>query len=574
MRLSRQLVLNRLGWCVLNSLAFLTIVPLSTAQGLVSSDLSRLRNVGSVAVSPDAHRVAYTVVMRDRPGRPYGQLWIMDLATQKSIRVGGEKDSGGGPLGSPDGKWLAFQGSQGDKHGLFMSRPDGSDVTFLASLRGTNSPLPGTGKDVTWSPDGKELAFISSTPGPEAAEASGDPMVITRYLYKPDAGEGMTRFNDNQRLHIFVVDAATKQVRQLTQGDFDEHSVDWSPDGKKILFGSNREPNQDEFFTYDLFTLNVADGSIQRLTATEYNEYDPIWSPDGKWIAYRGTRRGITDRETTMEDTHVWVMNADGSTRREIGAVVDNRQGAPHWSEDSSALYFTVQERGNNVLMRLPVSASAGVAPSKFLAKLASDWRKPDGLFVIQPEDIDSFLLPLPVGRLPGVGKVTGDKLAKLGIQAVGDLRKLELSLLEKHFGRYGLRLHELARGVDDSAVVPDRPTKSISVEDTFEQDVLLAETEPMIRHLAEKLWSASRKESRLARTVVLKLKTSEFKILTRSHTPGSPPSSSEGLTAIALKLRERVDLSPQQRFRLVGVGLSNFREPEDTTAQPDLFQC
>jgi len=73
-------------------------------------------------------------------------------------------------------------------------------------------------------------------------------MVITRYLYKPDAGEGMTRFNDNQRLHIFVVDVATKQARQLTQGNTDEHSIDWSPDGKEILFASNREPNQDEFF--------------------------------------------------------------------------------------------------------------------------------------------------------------------------------------------------------------------------------------------------------------------------------------------------------------------------------------
>src|SRR5229473_361906 len=245
MRLSRQLVLNRLGGCVLNSLAFLTIVPLSTAQGLVSSDLSRLRNVGSVAVSPDAHRVAYTVVMRDRPGRPYGQLWIMELATQKSVRVGGGKDSGGGPLWSPDGKWLAFQGSQGDKHGLFMARPDGSDITFLAPLHDSNSPLPGTGKDVTWSPDGKEIAFISSTPGAEAAEASGDPMVITRYLYKPDAGEGSTRFNDNQRLHIFVVDVSTKQIRQLTEGNTDEHSIDWSPDGSAVYFtlqerGSNR----------------------------------------------------------------------------------------------------------------------------------------------------------------------------------------------------------------------------------------------------------------------------------------------------------------------------------------------
>ena len=221
----------------------------------------------------------------------------------------------------------------------------------------------------------------------------------------------------------------------------------------------------------------------------------------------------------------------------------------------------------------LNLTASAGVAPNKFLAKLASDWRKPDGLFVIRPEEIDTFLLPLPVGRLPGVGKVTEEKLAKLSAQTVKDLRTLDSALLEQHFGRYGQRLHELSLGVDTNAVVPDRPTRSISVEDTFEQDVLLPETEPMIRDLAEKLWSASRKEPRTARTVVLKLKTSEFKILTRRHTPGSPPSCCEELTDIALKLRERVDLGPLQRYRLIGVGLSNFQDPEDSAAQPALFE-
>ena len=225
------------------------------------------------------------------------------------------------------------------------------------------------------------------------------------------------------------------------------------------------------------------------------------------------------------------------------------------------------------IRQELNLTASAGVAPNKFLAKLASDWRKPDGLFVIRPEDVDQFLLPLPVGRLPGVGKVTGEKLAKLGIETVGKLRGLELSVLERQFGRYGVRLHELARGIDDNPVIPDRLTQSISVEDTFEQDVLLAETGPMIRRLAEKLWSASRKESRIARTVVLKLKTSEFKILTRSRTLHSPPASCEELTAIALKLCERVDLDPYRRYRLVGLGLSNFREPEDTRAQPALFE-
>src|SRR6266480_2740628 len=233
--------------------------------------------------------------------------------------------------------------------------------------------------------------------------------------------------------------------------------------------------------------------------------------------------------------------------------VTENKTALP----TATLVARTIREQ---IRQELNLTASAGVAPNKFLSKLASDWRKPDGLFVIKPDDVDAFLLSLPVGLLPGVGKVTGETLAKLGVHTVEDLRKLGLPALEQDFGRYGLRLYELARGIDGSEVIPDRPTQSISVEDTFERNVPLSETEPMIRRLAEKLWSASRKESRIAHMVVLKLKTSEFKILTRSHTPCAPPSSCEELTDIALKLRERVDLGPQERYRLVGIGLSSFR--------------
>ena len=121
--------------------------------------------------------------------------------------------------------------------------------------------------------------------------------------------------------------------------------------------------------------------------------------------------------------------------------------------------------------------------------------------------------------------------------------------------------------------MVPDRPTQSVSSEDTFERDVLLEETEPLIRRIAEKTWAAARKETRVARTVVLKLKTSDFKILSRSLTPPSPPASCSELIDIALALRNRVRLDPQQRFRLVGVGLSNFSAPDEPPAQPELFE-
>jgi DNA polymerase IV len=242
--------------------------------------------------------------------------------------------------------------------------------------------------------------------------------------------------------------------------------------------------------------------------------------------------------------------------------VTENKTGLSTATRVARAIREQIREE-------LHLTASAGVASNKFLAKIASDWKKPDGLFVIQPEDVDTFLPPLPVGRIPGVGKVTEEKLQKLGIRTVGELRAVELPMLEDRFGRYGQRLFELARGIDESPVVPDRLTQSISAEDTFEHDVPLAETEPLIRSLAEKAWTASRKETRIARTVVLKLKTSDFKILTRSHTPAHPPSSCEELIGIALSLRERVSLDPQTRFRLVGVGLSNFHEPTETPAQP-----
>ncbi|HEV2396293.1 MAG TPA: DNA polymerase IV [Candidatus Sulfotelmatobacter sp.] len=245
--------------------------------------------------------------------------------------------------------------------------------------------------------------------------------------------------------------------------------------------------------------------------------------------------------------------------------VSENKTGLPTATRVARAIRQQIRSELN-------LTASAGVAPNKFLAKIASDWKKPDGLFVIQPAEVDSFLSPLPVARLPGVGKVTEEKLTSLGIRTVADLRKMDLSALENRFGRYGARLYELARGVDHSPVVADRLTQSISSEDTFEKDVLLADLEPMIRKLAEKTWTAARKESRIPRTVVLKLKTGEFQILTRSHTPDTPPSSCEELTSIALSLRSRVELNPKQRFRLVGVGLSNFRDPEDVAAQPTLF--
>lgn len=231
----------------------------------------------------------------------------------------------------------------------------------------------------------------------------------------------------------------------------------------------------------------------------------------------------------------------------------------------------TAQTVRAQIREELNLTASAGVAPNKFLSKIASDWRKPDGLMEIRPEDVEEFLTDLPVGKLPGVGKVTQERLEKLGIQVVGQIRNYGRAGMETAFGRSGLRLFELSCGIDHSEVVSDRPTKSISAEDTFSNDVELRETAVTLVRLAERVWMYAQAEGRPARTVVLKLKTSDFKILTRSHTPGLAISSADELVEIAVGLLDRVELDPKTTYRLVGVGLSNFYDLGDPL-QPTLF--
>ncbi len=250
--------------------------------------------------------------------------------------------------------------------------------------------------------------------------------------------------------------------------------------------------------------------------------------------------------------------------------VTTIRTGLPSATATAEAIRAAIREETQ-------LTASAGIAPNKFLAKIASDWRKPDGQFVIRPQQIEAFLAPLAVGRLPGVGKVMEAKLAALGIATVGDLRLRPEPELEQRFGRWGQRLRELSLGIDDYPVQPDRPTLQVSAEDTFEHDLTLQDLAPHIHRLAEKTWAAHEREAqgehgRLARTVVLKLKTSDFHTLTRSFTPTTRPSSAAELADIACALRDRVERPAGSRYRLVGVGLTGFVDTDSFAAQSDLF--
>jgi len=209
------------------------------------------------------------------------------------------------------------------------------------------------------------------------------------------------------------------------------------------------------------------------------------------------------------------------------------------------------------------LTASAGVAPNKFLAKIASDWKKPNGLFVIKPHMVSTFLPVLPVVRLPGVGAVTEQQLAREGVRTVADLLPFPIETLRKLFGKFGDRLWELARGIDDRAVEPERPAKSISSEDTFEVDLTLDEVRPTIRREAERVWTSIEKRNRKARTITVKLRSANFQTATRRETQSEPLTSCDELAAVAMRLLDKFAFGAEARYRLIGVGVSNFIDDE-----------
>ena len=228
----------------------------------------------------------------------------------------------------------------------------------------------------------------------------------------------------------------------------------------------------------------------------------------------------------------------------------------------------TAEEIRREIKAETHLTASAGVAPNKFLAKIASDWRKPDGCFVIRPHQVERFLMPLPIRKIPGVGKATEEVMTEMGIATVGDLHRFTNEELIARFGKWGTRLYQLARGIDESPVEPSRPRKSWSSENTFERDITLDEVAAWMRETSEKLWESLQKKELIGRTVTVKLRTGNFQTATRRRTPEHPPASAAELAEIGIDLLPRFTFPEGSRYRLAGIGLSNFVGEEEEGAE------
>ena len=237
------------------------------------------------------------------------------------------------------------------------------------------------------------------------------------------------------------------------------------------------------------------------------------------------------------------------------------------WGETLATL--VARRLKDRIRAQTGLTASAGVAPNKFLAKIASGWKKPDGLTVIGPDRVEPFLQQLPVDALSGVGPVTARKLRARGIERLVDVRAVELQTLRDTVGSLAEWLRQLANGIDDRPVVSNREAKSSGSENTYPEDLTdLALIREEIAEMAADAVGWLARKTLFARTVTIKVRYSDFTTITRSHT-AAPTREEADVVARAVRLLDKTDAC-RRPVRLLGVSVHNFCGEGDAASQPD----
>jgi len=372
MDLMRKALANGLLITLSISLFFPTVVPAQSRRPMSPADILRVANVGDAQLSPNGDWVVYTLSTIEGeqsvstlwlvragerlPGNPptsrqpeQRRNWDTPRNPARPLLPAGW--SATNPRWSPDGKNIAFLSTHDGQRGIWLAGPDRRVPRFVATVRDTNFFITYDGESFAWSPDSKTLAYISATEeiDREAVAESGrndDPRIVDRIQYK-----SRTSFSDNLRTHVWVADVDLPQPRQLTSGQLYDHALSFSPRGDEIVFLSNRELNPDANNNSDIFAVNLQ-GQVRQITDTAGCEYDPAWSPDGKWIAYTATSRDVTTIDSVAEDAHVWVTTPAGDRRIELTDELDRRAREPRWSADSKSIFFLAGEHGRTLVYR------------------------------------------------------------------------------------------------------------------------------------------------------------------------------------------------------------------------------
>ncbi|HEY9514498.1 MAG TPA: S9 family peptidase [Gemmatimonadaceae bacterium] len=323
----------------------------ATRRALQASDIYLVRDVGDPQLSPDGKWVAYTVGSVDSAkDRNVRHIWMTSWDGAHTLQVTSSTESESAPRWSPDGRYLSFLSSRGDASGaqLWLLDRMGGEAIRATSVEGGIS-------EYAWSPDGERAVFVITDPDPAEADSlkSPSPIVVKRYHFKND-GDG---YLGELRSHLYLFDLQTRKVEQLTSGDFDDESPEWSPDGQSIAFVSARGPHPDRTGNSDVFVVSARAGAVPRKLTTFIGPDDgPLtWSPDGRTIAYV---QGSEPKYSAYNMRRLAVVPVDGGAPRVLTTKLDRSISTPLWSADGSSILFTVADDRVRYLAR--VSAKGG----------------------------------------------------------------------------------------------------------------------------------------------------------------------------------------------------------------------
>ncbi len=325
------------------------------------SDIYRLKDVGSPRLSPDGAWIAYTVSTVDSSkDKSDSDIWMVSWDGTRTLRMTSSPEGESNPRWSPDNRFLSFVSGRYESKGgqIWLLDRSGGDAVRLTDLTG------GVG-EYEWSPDGTRIAIVSHDPDPDEGKPDSvrarnpKPIVIDRYGFKRDNTGYLNRLRD----HLWIVDVATRTAVQITGGDFDDSSVRWSPDGRRLAFVSERaNKDADRANNSDLYVIDAAKGaSPMQLTTWGGPDASPVWSPDGTSIAYLQGSEPVLSAYTQSQ---IAVVPSAGGAGRLVSPTLDRDVSSLTWSADGTSLRFLL---GDDRAVHLASVALAGGAVQRVL---------------------------------------------------------------------------------------------------------------------------------------------------------------------------------------------------------------
>ncbi|QMU27388.1 S9 family peptidase [Adhaeribacter radiodurans] len=317
-------------------------------------DIFEIRNLSGIQISPDGSKIVYVRTVSDLNQNTGQDYIVLTSTSDKKSEILGE---GSSPVWSPDGLSIAYHASQNNQTGIWIYSLKNHTTRFLTAVYESSYFINHlTETNFCWSPDGQYIAYVSTDPYSTPEAQDNQIMAVDRLLYKTKGGWGRPFFADGYTSHIWIIPTHGGEPQIITPGDYNEHSISWSPDSTQIAFISNHTADPDNNQNCDLWTVSIDTKKIEKLTHHVGTAFQPSWSPDGKHITYLATTSAISTNDSPADDTHLYIVPAGGGSPQCLTQVLDRRIENIQWHPLGEWVYFCAGNQGSTSLYRVSIS--------------------------------------------------------------------------------------------------------------------------------------------------------------------------------------------------------------------------